>query len=191
MLHFTINTKGSHLENRLTQRILGTIVLAAIAFIFLSLLTRPITHSKFTPQAHDLDAAAIPLVEETTPVRDRQIKKTVQENPLPTEQVIQQTLPNTSNIVQKKVTTLKDFKDLSTTCQWIVQLGVFMKADNAKKLTQTLKAKGFNADSRTRIIRNKPMTQVLIGPFNDRKQALALQTQPTETAQLESIILSA
>lgn len=59
--------------------------------------------------------------------------------------------------------------------EWIVQVGVFSQAANAKNKAAELKKKGFDAKTVTMKTSKGTATKVWLGPFNDRSSAEKMQ----------------
>ena len=76
--------------------------------------------------------------------------------------------PSTSTAAKKSTTA-------AASSGWILQVGVFSQAANAKKKISELKKKGFNAKSGIVKTSKGTVTKVWIGPFKDRKSAENMQ----------------
>ena len=60
---------------------------------------------------------------------------------------------------------------------WVIQAGSFSNSDNADKLTQQLRAKGFPAFVEQAQVRGKAVARVLVGPEVDRQLAERLMSR--------------
>lgn len=167
------------METRLTQRILGIIVIIALAFIAISLWLRnsqvdkpKSTLSNMISREKVLTEAKI-QASDTLPGEEQQPTEVVQPTALNAE--------TTQDIAQSPA-------PVSATHSWVVQLGSFSQAQNAAKLIQKLKTQGVVAFSRDHMINGHPVINVFVGPISDHHQALTLQEKLAKTTKLQGII---
>lgn len=150
---------------RFTQRVLGAIVLIAMAFIAISVLIRG------TDPTEVLTSSIIhPL-----PNKTQETPSKIQETPSP--------IWNPKKVIPTTQTTR-----VTHPKNWVVQLGSFSNQNNALKLLKDAEKTGFRVFSYPYFAQGKKMTSVLVGPVSDRTEALALQAQLDDAMQLKGIL---
>ena len=176
-------------EHTFKQRIVGAIVLVALAVIFIPMLlpgSRDIgfsdNGSPIPPKPAELENLKVLELEKPQPVpTPREIVRTpidehspvappedveapaTDKTPLPEE-----TLPakTTSEAAQPAATTPK---------AWAVQVGSFTQRDNAMRLRDQLRSKGYKAFVEQITSADKTFYRVRVGPEVSRDKAVALQ----------------
>ena len=176
-------------EHTFKQRIVGAIVLVALAVIFIPMLlpgSRDIgfsdNGSPIPPKPAELENLKVLELEKPQPVpTPREIVRTpidehspvappedveapaTDKTPLPEE-----TLPpkTTSEVAQPADTTPK---------AWAVQVGSFTQRDNAMRLRDQLRSKGYKAFVEQITSADKTFYRVRVGPEVSRDKAVALQ----------------
>ena len=176
-------------EHTFKQRIVGAIVLVALAVIFIPMLlpgSRDIgfsdNGSPIPPKPAELENLKVLELEKPQPVpTPREIVRTpidehspvappedveapaTDKTPLPEE-----TLPakTTSEAAQPAATTPK---------AWAVQVGSFTQRDNAMRLRDQLRSKGYKAFVEQITSADKNFYRVRVGPEVSREKAVALQ----------------
>ena len=176
-------------EHTFKQRIVGAIVLVALAVIFIPMLlpgSRDIgfsdNGSPIPPKPAELENLKVLELEKPQPApKPREIVRTpidehspvappedveapaTDKTPLPEE-----TLPakTTSEAAQPAATTPK---------AWAVQVGSFTQRDNAMRLRDQLRSKGYKAFVEQITSADKTFYRVRVGPEVSRDKAVALQ----------------
>ena len=176
-------------EHTFKQRIVGAIVLVALAVIFIPMLlpgSRDIgfsdNGSPIPPKPAELENLKVLELEKPQPApKPREIVRTpidehspaappedveapaTDKTPLPEE-----TLPpkTTSEAAQPADTTPK---------AWAVQVGSFTQRDNAMRLRDQLRSKGYKAFVERITSADKTFYRVRVGPEVSREKAMALQ----------------
>lgn len=85
-------------------------------------------------------------------------------------------------------TLAREIPTLEKPAAYAVQLGIFSKQDNADLLIQRLRAKGFDAYSRT-AFGDDTKIRVLVGPRIDRKKAETLRDQIATEFSIEGFVI--
>jgi DedD protein len=176
-------------EHTFKQRIIGAIVLVALAVIFIPMLlpgSRDIgftdSGSPIPPKPTELEnlkvlelekpqPAPIPREIVRTPIDERSPAAPAEEveapsadkKPLPEETM---PAPATSQAAQSAVTTPK---------AWAVQVGSFTQRENAMRLRDQLRSKGYKAFVEQITSADKTFYRVRVGPEVSRDKAVALQ----------------
>lgn len=163
------------LDKYLKQRIVGALVLVALAVIFLPMLfSRPDDLRQVV-----VDAPAIPKTPEMIPVTQEPVIVPEAE-PLPEDPPIVETVTSAenSNVVSPAsvespvaVPPVSRLDANSLPVTWSVQLASLATRASADDLQQKLRSKGYNAYVRTFEDKNR----VLVGPVVDRAEAEKLR----------------
>jgi len=163
------------LDKNLKQRIVGALVLVALAVIFLPMLfSRPDDLRQVV-----VDAPAIPKTPEMQPVTQEPVIVPEAE-PLPDEPQIEETatISATPEVVSPAtvdspvaVPPVSRLDANSLPVTWSVQLASLATRASAEELQQKLRSKGYNAYVRTFEDKNR----VLVGPVVDRAAAEKLR----------------
>ncbi len=73
---------------------------------------------------------------------------------------------------------------------WVVQVGVFASAENAKHLRDKLRKQGFTAEIDNHSVEAKSMTRVRVGPYRDNAAAKAAQARLQSEAGVKGVVLA-
>jgi len=73
---------------------------------------------------------------------------------------------------------------------WVVQVGVFASAENAKQLRDKLRKQGFTADIDKHTVDAKSMARVRVGPYPDSVAAKAAQARLQSEAGVKGVVLA-
>ena len=158
------------LDKNLKQRIVGALVLVALAVIFLPMLfSRPDDLRQVV-----VNAPSIPATPEILPVKQEPVIVPEAE-PLPEEPQVADTAPAVaSDVVPVEqletpavVTPVSHLDANSLPVTWSVQLASLASRAGAEKLQKELRSKGYNAYVRTFEDKNR----VLVGPVMNRAEA--------------------
>lgn len=157
------------LDKNLKQRIVGALVLVALAVIFLPMLfSRPDDLRQVV-----VEAPAIPATPEILPVKQDPVVVPEAE-PLPEEPQVAEIAPEVVSDVAPAaeespaaVPPVSRLDANSLPVTWSVQLASLASRAGAEKLQKDLRSKGYNAYVRTFEDKNR----VLVGPVVDRAEA--------------------
>jgi len=177
------------------QRIIGAIVLVALAVIFIPILlpghrdfgfTDTDTDSHIPPKPAELENLKVLELEKPlpapaprevirTPIDERSppAPKTESETPAVEQKpVTAETKPTTPPVSQETKS------DTTTTPKaWVVQVGSFSQRDNALRLRDQLRSKGYKTFVEQISTADKAFYRVRVGPVVTRDNALALQKE--------------
>lgn len=73
---------------------------------------------------------------------------------------------------------------------WVVQLGSFGDSDNARRLRDKVREKGYNSHLQEVVRGGKTLTRVFSGPFAEKSKAEAAKKTLDETFSLNSLVAS-
>ena len=172
------------MDNGLKQRLVGALVLTAIAVIFLpSLFTREervvVDTTSLIPPAPDLKPVVI-----SKPIRPEAI------TPAPTpEQAFQ---PKEDVLPAPADTEIAESPGLDATGlpeAWTVQIASFIEPARAEKLQDKLLADDYRAYSRTLKTDKGEITRVFIGPQISRQSALEVKNKIDQELSVNSLVL--
>jgi DedD protein len=158
------------MDQALKQRLVGAIVITALAAIFVPMLfDDPVNQS-----SQQINALEIPPLPEK--LQQAQARKL----PVSVEDVRQKTVkkPTWADNVKKPV----QFED------WYIQAGGFGVYENALKLRNRLRQQGFSASIVKETGKNGPLFKVRVGPEISRKQAEKVKARLEKLNQLNSFI---
>lgn len=189
------------MEPALKQRLLGAVVLIALAIIFLPMLfsgsapkqesvtsnmeippqpTREFETRVLTVDAASKDASRPPVaqarVAEPVASVDTGIPPRVEALPESTAPVtpVEPSLPaSTMPAPEKPATVEQQAAGTAADGRYLVHLGVYAAAGNASDLVTQLKKSGFRAFVESVDFNGKPAKRVRVGPFSDRAEAEA------------------
>lgn len=185
------------LDKGLRQRMVGALVLVALAVIFLPMLfsredelQRVVVDAPVMPQAPampsaELDPVSVPQVQdlpqEPVPGAGLEASAPVIETPAVAEPVT--TKPVATADVASVPASRLDANGLAVS--WSVQLASLSSRAGAESLQQTLRSKGYNA-----YIRNVDgMNRVFVGPVIERAEADRLRDQLTRLQKLNGFVV--
>ncbi len=181
------------------QRIIGAIVLVALAVIFIPILLpghRDLgfieTESHIPAKPAELENLKVLELEKPIPApAPREIVRTPIDEQSPPAPKSEQEAPadETKPVVEKKPAKSpdKEPKPASTGSSkaWVVQVGSFSKRDNAMRLRDQLRTKGYNTFVEQISSANKTFYRVRVGPVVSRNNAEALQKELQTKMKLE------
>ncbi|MBS0358531.1 MAG: SPOR domain-containing protein [Proteobacteria bacterium] len=74
---------------------------------------------------------------------------------------------------------------------WVIQLGTFSQANNAKTLQKKLSAKGYPVFAETsKTAKGTTVTRLYVGPKNSRDEAMKMQNQLQKVAKVKGVVVS-
>ncbi len=156
------------MEQELKQRIVGAVVLTALAAIFLPMLfDDPIDES-----AQRINQIGIPDIPEALKLNNSGI-------PQSTEDVLKRP-------AQPSFKRPQNAKSLE---RWFIQTGLFSQYDNAVTQRNKLIKQGYNATIENTIEQNKKVYKVTVGPELSKDRAKAVKTEIDQANQLTSFVL--
>ena len=176
------------MNNGLKQRLVGALVLTAIAVIFLpSLFTREervvVDTTSLIPPAPDLKSVVI-----SKPARLEKTPEKITAAPTP-EQAFQ---PKEEVSPPTVVTEIAEPPSLDTTGlpkAWTVQVASFIEPTRAEKLRDKLLADDYHAYSRELKTDKGEVTRVFIGPQISRQSALEIKMKIDKALSVNSLVL--
>jgi DedD protein len=179
------------------QRIIGAIVLVALAVIFIPILLPghrdfgfSDTESHIPPKPAELENLKVLELEKPLPApAPREVVRTpIDERSPPAPETETETETETQTVEQqpaaadKKPLTPPVSQDTSsdtatTSKAWVVQVGSFSNRDNALRLRDQLRSKGYKTFVEQISTAEKTFYRVRVGPVVSRDNALALQKE--------------
>ena len=173
------------MDNGLKQRLVGALVLIALAVIFLpSLFKREhrltVDNTSLIPPPPNLKPAVI-----AEPVKPERI------SPAPPPEYAFQ--PKEKPLLPPNVADTLEPPSLDATGvpkAWAVQVASFIEPQRAKKMQDQLLATGYNAYLRVLKTDKGKVTRVFIGPQIDRQMALAIKKKVDKELSISSLVLN-
>jgi len=188
------------------QRIVGTVVLLALALIFLpiifdgegsyqapvssripetpiiSILPEPIqSRPVILGNVETEVATAVSLIEEATePVEEPSVARATEE-PVSDVEITESTAVFSREVPQ--------LSDAGLPQGWVVRLGSFSDAENASNLVTRLQDAGYKAYSRVMRSSQETLTGVFVGPWLDRGQVREYQQKLQEEFSLAGLVV--
>ncbi|MDQ7051190.1 MAG: SPOR domain-containing protein [Enterobacterales bacterium] len=204
------------MENSLKQRIIGAIVLIALAIIFLpAILKEKISNGEFESKIPDMppileeyqvDTVVINklankppteieqqlLQKESQIARDDAAEQILLENSIkmanPSNKKADK-LPPQNGIKQDKVKLAQQsISPVYQDAAWVVQVASFRQSSNAKNLIEKLKKQGFKAYRRSVSVKGKQLYRVYVGPFVEKPDAKKTLTKIAKISQTMAIV---
>jgi DedD protein len=185
------------------QRVVGTIVLLALALIFLPLIfdgdgsyQRPLSSRIPTPPEVQAMPTAVPQ-RVVIPAERAVIASTIEDNnvvltePIPISSGNNTPTPDTAgpvpaNADEKPTSILIETTGLPA--GWSVRLGTFSNTENARNLSQRLASRGYKVYSRQVDTTQGTLTAVFVGPQVERDRAEELKQTLEREFQLTGMI---
>ncbi len=202
------------MENSLKQRIIGAIVLIALAIIFLpAILKEKASNGRFESkipkmppvlEEYQVDDLAINRLASEPPsaiekqLEEQETKALAQEKEqLATPEVKQAPKPDNktqeTNVSESNQSHQqnplpksigKDYQDAA----WVVQVASFSQESNAMNLVKRLKKQGFKAYRRSIKIKKQSLYRVFIGPFVEKTQAQQTLKKIAKVGQTKALV---
>ena len=167
-------------DDGLKQRLIGAVVLLAIAVIFLPVLfdrkrLEPIdTTTQIPPEPH------INPIIITPPVAPPNLDPA----PAPDEMFV----PDETAEAKPTIAPIR-LSDDGQVQPWVLQVASFRDSAHAKDLTVKLISAGYTAFSRQSQHKNGPLVRVYIGPKLDKEALVKIQEEVNKKYQVESLLL--
>lgn len=188
------------------HRIVGAVILVALAVIFLPMILNkqpeppavaliteiPPPDSKVvtTPVAplEPAPASATP----TAPAASEPAKAPAQSPPAvkPAEPAPAPVVKPEKKVEKPDKSVAKDKPAAKVEKGWVVQVGVFASAENAKHLRDKLRKQGFTAEVDNLTVDAKSMARVRVGPYLDNAAAKAVQARLQNEAGVKGVVLA-
>ncbi len=196
------------MDIRLKQRLVGAVVLVALAVIFIPMVLQPpervqgpATDIPVQPSGNFKDRLATP-VPASVPVPDEPPRQVMAPSEAaspaasasaPVTAIAKEAAPVTAELSNAEAEVAVPDKNLTTPAgpgAWVVQVGAFGEEANAQTLAKTLRAKGYATFVERFAGKTGPNFRVRLGPFKDRASADALQARLKREDQLAAIVKS-
>ena len=192
-------------EHTFKQRIVGAIVLVALAVIFIPMLLpghREIgfgdSGSPIPPKPAELENLKVLELEKPQPAPvPREVVRTPIDERSPESpggEVAAPTTDKTSQpeeVIPEPAASQSQKSETTTPKAWAVQVGSFTQRDNAMKLRDKLRSKGYKAFVEQITSADKTFYRVRVGPEVSRDKAVALQKElQTKMKMRESTVVS-
>lgn len=182
--------------NKLKQRIVGALVIFALAIVFLPMLTgysdkyaTSIQGSNIPPAPdHDFKTFVIPLGEGDKVFDPEQMQ-------LGQHNMAQKTAEQktASNAVTKKsaghAAEGADYELTGQAIAWVVQVGTFRQKENAQRLRNKLAQKKYTSYVEELVVKKIPIYRVMVGPELLRSNAQKLRVRLDEDTQLKTMVV--
>ncbi len=167
------------MDQELKQRLIGAVVITALAAIFIPML--------FDDPVQD-EGKFINELKIPEPPKDT-FTKTAENLPDSVEQVL--TLPDAPPLYVEQQNNDKSELPSSGLVRWIIQVGSFAERENALLLQDKLRKKGFSTflDS-VETKKNGKLFRLRIGPELDKKRAEVIKVQLEKQFQLRPILVA-
>ena len=187
-------------KHALKQRIIGAIVLVALAVIFIPILlpghrdfglTEPESH--IPPKPAELENLKVLELEKPLPAPEtpKVIRTPIDEHSSPapeteSESPVVEQKPQTAETKPSAPATQETKTDTASKPKaWVVQVGSFGNRDNAMRLRDQIRSKGYKTFVEQISTADKTFYRVRVGPVVSRDNALALQKELQTRLKLE------
>lgn len=183
-------------EGRLKQRLVGAVVLVALAVIFIPMLLSggrememPVFGSNVPQRSAEISNLQHIEIEDTkAPANPVNLKRIPIAAGMPEPKVVNEK-KTTSTVDTVVALTKEDKKPLSKNNVWAVQVGSFAKKENALGLKDKLRKKKIHAFVERIMKNNKAVYRVRVGPEITQKKAQALKVKLKKEFKLSGIIV--
>lgn len=175
------------MDDGLKQRLVGAVVLAALAVIFLPSLFNEDSRRRVDTRTQVPASPGIKTVEIQDPVRPQGIPQAK-----PAEQMYQMLEPDAEDAEDAEVDdkpVASRLNDEGVPLAWVVQVASFKSLDRAEALRDELLGEGYKAFVRTAKTSKGPTSRVFVGPKLDKQRALAIKEELDREHQVESMVL--
>lgn len=185
-------------EHSFKQRIVGAIVLVALAVIFIPMLLPGHRDIGFTdngspipPKPAELENLKVLELEKPQPApMPREIVRTPIDERSPATPAVEVEAPSTDKTPLPEETipapaASQATQPATTPKAWAVQVGSFTQRDNAMRLRDQLRSKGYKAFVEQITSADKTFYRVRVGPEVSRDKAVALQKELQSKMKLQ------
>jgi DedD protein len=173
------------MERQTKHRILGVLVV-----IGLVVLTLPLLQSKTEVSHHAVRMNAPPFPEQSLsetqmiPTTTSIPKLNTREEEQPTQSILSLAHPS---IVQAKKT---EIEMKVTRAVWVIQVGSFKEKENALRIVNRLRSKGYHAFIKQFSTASGMHTRVLVGPEDKKIAAYTLAAQIKNEMHLQGVVIN-
>ncbi|MEO4048215.1 SPOR domain-containing protein [Pseudomonas sp. CAU 1711] len=178
------------LDKGLKQRIVGALVLVALAVIFLPMLfsredelRQVVVDAPAMPDKPSMPEIELEPVNVPEPVAEEAVPPVEPVPQSPAEPIAEPQQQAPAAVAQSKPASGLDANNLPVS--WSVQLASLSSRAGAEKLQQTLRSKGYNAYIRT----FDGMNRVFVGPVIERAEADRLRDQLNRQQKLNGFVV--
>ena len=183
-------------ESRLKQRLVGAVVLVALAVIFIPMLLSggrdmemPVFGSNVPDRSGEITSIKHIEIEETQQTEQRSVnpKRIPIAHGLPEPEIVKEE----KTIIEKIVSLAEpaEEKPVIKETVWAVQVGSFNKKTNALGLKDKLRKKKIHAFVERIMKNNKVIYRVRVGPEITRKKAEALKMKLKKELKLSGLVV--
>jgi len=177
------------MDQALKQRLVGAVVLVALAVILLPALFNGGRPNELETLKEIPDMPEIKPIEVKKPVKVADLKK--DSKPIsqmydldPEENTVIDEKPDPSEKLNAKL------KESGAPQAWVVQVGSFSDKAKAVKLKESLQKDGYKAFVRSVKKDGKTINRVMIGPKLDKQQALKIKQAVDKKHKLKTLVIS-
>ena len=179
------------MNQQLKQRLVGAMVVVALAIIFLpSLLQKddrvPLDTTSEIPPAPIIEPVVIKPPERPVDMPETDDQALFQPKLVEQGEIEEDSKTKPENSVKFEQPGLNES---GVPIGWVVQVGSFKSKTSAEQLTQDLIANDFKAYSKPVSTKKGEFVRIFIGPFIDQKLALATKQQIDRDYQVDSKVL--
>lgn len=184
-------------QGRLKQRLLGAVVLVALAVIFIPMLLSgsrdmemPVFGSNVPERSNEIKNIKHIDIEEMkkTELKPVNPKRIPIAHGMPEPEIVKDA--ESKSIVETIASlTEEDKKPVVTETAWAVQVGSFNKKDNALGLKDKLRSKKIHAFVERIMTNDKPVYRVRVGPEVTRENAEVLQQKLKKDFKLSGLVV--
>ncbi len=169
------------MDDGLKQRLVGAVVLAALAVIFLPSLFNEDNRRRVDTRTQVPPGPGIKTVEIPDPVRPREIPQAKAAEQM--YQMLETDAEDDGKPVESRLN--KEGVPLA----WVVQVASFKSLDRAEALRDQLSGEGYKAFVRTATTSKGATSRVFVGPKLDKQRALAIKEELDREHRVESMVL--
>ncbi|SDU01540.1 SPOR domain-containing protein [Halopseudomonas salegens] len=190
------------MDSGLKQRVIGALVLIVAAVIFLPMLLtgqdETVEVEIEVPEPASMPApevAAPPAIEprEPEPVAEMPLREPepIESTPVPAvEQDPEPAEPQPPSGPLVTAPSEPASVTAEVTGDWVIQLGSFANADNARGFVSTLNERGYNAYARSAETDGRSITRVFVGPLQNRAAAERLRDELKRNHEVEGLVVA-
>nr|WP_281494845.1 SPOR domain-containing protein [Marinobacter sp. S6332] len=168
-------------------------------------LATPPTYQQSASQSEDKDDQGFRILEGDAPVSEPVVSNNIKaekalEKPAPAENGSQKTAVSAANDTQSpapepkkpEVVAEQDRAEFTRSLEgaWVVQLGSFGNGDNARRLRDKVRDKGYSSHLQEVVRGDVTLTRVFSGPFAEKSKAEAAKLALDEAFSLNSLVTS-
>lgn len=180
------------------HRIVGAVILVALAVIFLPMILNkqpeppavaPIAEIP-PPDSKVVTAPVAPLEPAPTAATPTAPAAEPANEPVKESPAVKPAEPAPAPAAKPNKPAAKDKPAAKIEKGWVVQAGVFASAENAKQLRDKLRKLGYTAEIDNLVVDAKSMARVRVGPYRDNAAAKAAQARLQSQAGVKGVVLA-